>query len=105
MENKPIYDIDDEGTKRWYLNGIPHREDGPAVEYRDGTKKWIVRGQFHNVNGPAIIYSTGVVKWYIKGKNITNEIIQWAEENSIDLNNITNEDKLLIKLIWGDYGQ
>ena len=65
----------------------------------------MVRGKFHNVNGPAIIYSTGVVKWYIKGKNITNEIIQWAEENSIDLNNITNEDKLLIKLIWGDYGQ
>ena len=105
MENKPIYDIDDEGTKRWYLNGIPHREDGPAVEYIDGTKKWIVRGQFHNVNGPAIIYSTGVVKWYINGKNITNEIIQWAEENSIDLNNITEVDKALIKLIWGDYGQ
>lgn len=26
------------GTKRWFLNGIRHRLDGPAVEYCDGDK-------------------------------------------------------------------
>lgn len=24
------------GTKRWYLDGKLHREDGPAIEYVDG---------------------------------------------------------------------
>ena len=30
---KYIVEIDDNGTKRWYLNGKLHREDGPAEEY------------------------------------------------------------------------
>ena len=28
------------GTKKWFLNGKLHREDGPAIEYSTGTKKW-----------------------------------------------------------------
>jgi hypothetical protein len=28
------------GTKKWFLNGKLHREDGPAVEWADGTKRW-----------------------------------------------------------------
>jgi hypothetical protein len=28
------------GTRYWYLKGVLHREDGPAVEYSDGTKCW-----------------------------------------------------------------
>ena len=28
------------GTKLWYLNGVLHRTDGPAIEYADGTKSW-----------------------------------------------------------------
>jgi hypothetical protein len=31
--------------KHWHLNGILHREDGPAVEYRDsGHKVWFLNG-------------------------------------------------------------
>jgi len=33
-------EIDEYGNKRWYLNGLLHREDGPAVEYADGNKEW-----------------------------------------------------------------
>ena len=29
-----------DGTKEWYINGKPHREDGPAVEDANGTKEW-----------------------------------------------------------------
>ena len=28
------------GLKYWYLNGKPHREDGPAVEWVKGANKW-----------------------------------------------------------------
>ena len=34
----------DNGTKKWYLNGDLHREDGPAVEWADGTKEWYIEG-------------------------------------------------------------
>jgi hypothetical protein len=30
--------IDQDGTKRYYLNGNLHREDGPAIEYSNGNK-------------------------------------------------------------------
>ena len=40
-------EIDDNGTKRWYLNGKMHREDGPAIEYADGTKYWFLNGVIH----------------------------------------------------------
>ena len=30
----------DNGTKRWFLNGKRHREDGPAIEFADGNKYW-----------------------------------------------------------------
>jgi len=33
------------GTKKWYLNGQRHREDGPAVEHADGSKSWWLNGQ------------------------------------------------------------
>jgi hypothetical protein len=29
-------------SKHWWLNGLLHREDGPAVEYADGTKYWYI---------------------------------------------------------------
>ena len=37
--------IQDDGTKKWYLNGKLHREDGPAVEWADGTKEWYLNGK------------------------------------------------------------
>ena len=34
-----------DGTKYWYLNGKPHREDGPAIELLSGFKKWYLNGK------------------------------------------------------------
>ena len=28
------------GDKKWYLNGLLHREDGPAIEKANGEKSW-----------------------------------------------------------------
>jgi hypothetical protein len=35
------------GDKRWFLNGEPHRLDGPAVEYSNGNKEWFLEGKFY----------------------------------------------------------
>jgi hypothetical protein len=37
--------VDEFGTRRWYLNGKIHREDGPAVEWADGSRQWWYRGE------------------------------------------------------------
>ena len=108
MENKPICEIDSMGTKRWYLNGCLHREDGPAVEMADGTKCWYLNGNYHRLDGPAIVDmrdSENYGLWYINGNDITRKIIQWAKEHDIDLENLTDVDKALIKITWADYGK
>ena len=66
MDDKPH--IDKDGTKRWYLNGNFHREDGPAVEHADGTKSWYLNGKRHREDGPAVETHNGVKYWYKHGK-------------------------------------
>ena len=60
------------GTKRWYLNGKLHREDGPAIEYAIGHKEWYLNGKFHREDGPAIEDANGTKKWwYLNGKSMS----------------------------------
>jgi len=33
------------GTKQLQINGVLHREDGPAIEYPNGTKLWFYHGE------------------------------------------------------------
>jgi hypothetical protein len=32
------------GIKEWYVGGKFHREDGPAVIWKDGEKEWLLHG-------------------------------------------------------------
>ena len=57
-----------DGTKRWYLNGERHREDGPAVERCSGSKEWWVNGKRHREDGPAVEWSDGYKEWWINGE-------------------------------------
>ena len=64
-----------DGTKKWYLNGKLHKEDGPAVERSNGAKEWYLNGKFHRENAPAIEYTDdiddiGIVirDWFLNGK-------------------------------------
>jgi hypothetical protein len=65
MENVLI--IDKFGNKIWYLNGLHHREDGPAIEYASGDKCWYLNGRRHREDGPAIEYVSGSKAWYLNG--------------------------------------
>jgi len=38
--SQPEMKVFSDGTKRWFLNGKLHREDGPAIEWPDGKKYW-----------------------------------------------------------------
>jgi hypothetical protein len=60
----------------WYLNGKYHREDGPAY-YLD---------------------PDGSQEWYLNDKEITKEVNDWANERNIDLNNMSDEDKMILKI-------
>ena len=58
------------GTEFWYLNGLRHREDGPAIEYTDGSKYWYLNGKLHREDGPAVEYTNGRTEYWINGKCI-----------------------------------
>ena len=45
--------IDKEGTKRYYVNEVLHRDDGPAVEWYNGSKEWYKNAKLHREDGPA----------------------------------------------------
>jgi len=61
------------GTKLWYFNGKPHREDGPAVKYADGSTNWRLNGNLHREDGPAIERPNGDNSWWLNGKQIKSK--------------------------------
>lgn len=69
MKNAPALAL----TKRWYRNGVLHREDGPAmIHLLDGTEQWISEwwcrdGKLHRDDGPAIIGPDGTEQWWRNG--------------------------------------
>jgi len=56
-----------DNSKRWYLNGVLHREEGPAIIYCNGTFIWFKNGVEHREDGPARIDSDGFIAWYKDG--------------------------------------
>lgn len=62
-------EVDIHGTQRWYKNSKLHRDDGPAVIYRDGEQRWFKNGKLHRDDGPAVIRPDGERRWFKHGKN------------------------------------
>lgn len=84
-------------------DGIIHREDGPAISYSNGAyQEWQVHGKTHRLDGPAIIGRT-LKEWWINDYHADRVIKPWAKEMNIDLDNLSEEDKILIAMVWGDY--
>jgi len=69
--SQPKIKVDSDGTKRWFLNGNLHREDGPAVEWPNGSKHWCLNGKYHREDGPAVERSNGSKEWFLNGKEVT----------------------------------
>jgi len=61
--------ISNNGVKRYWLNDLLHREDGPAVEYNNGYKAWYLYGERHREgNLPAIEFANGDKSYFIHGE-------------------------------------
>src|ERR1700691_4587553 len=67
------------GILVYYVNGLRHREDGPAIIYSDGTLEYYLKGKNHREDGPAIIRKDGSKCWYINNINITNKVNEWLK--------------------------
>jgi hypothetical protein len=118
MDNEPILEINEHGTKRWWLNSVYHREDGPAYERADGYKGWWLNGIRHREYGPAIEYSDGSKSWYFNGIRHRDDgpAVEWSDgetewclnghgypfDDWLEANNlISEEEKLMMKLTYG----
>ena len=82
------------GTRRWYLNGRYHREDGPAIEHADGVSRvWCLNGERHREDGPAVDGADGTRRWYLNGKYL-------REETAIREYKRGNMYKIMDKMYW-----
>jgi hypothetical protein len=86
------------GSQRWYINGNIHREDGPAYISPNGNQIWYKDGNIHREDGPAYILPNGYQSWWLNDKDITNDITNWAKDRNIDLNNLSDNDKMVLKI-------
>lgn len=85
------------------LAGVLHREDGPAWFNSYNEKEYWMNGLRHRLDGPAVEYVMGFRQWWINGFLVDGIIQPWAKEMNIDLENLTEEDKVLIAMVWSNY--
>lgn len=57
--------------KEWYINGLLHREDGPALEWISGKSDYYSEGKRHRIDGPAVIQTDGTHQYWINGFKLT----------------------------------
>lgn len=55
------------------VKGIPHRLDGPAIEWFDGYKVWYKKGLRHRLDGPAVEYPDGYKLFFVEGQEYSEE--------------------------------
>ena len=58
------------GTQEWFLHGKRHRTDGPAIVYADGTEAWYLHDKRHRTDGPAVIRPDGTKEWYLNDRRL-----------------------------------
>ena len=57
-----------DGTQEWTRNGLPDREDGPAIITPDGSRFWYRKGKLDRDDGPAVEHADGSREWHLRGK-------------------------------------
>src|ERR1700691_5718741 len=91
------------GLLMYYLNGKRHREDGPAIIWNSNHKEYYLNGKLHREDGPARIYSNGTKSYYLNGNNITEEVNNWlsGKTNIPPYKKWDNDTRLIFKLTFG----
>lgn len=87
-------------SEGWWVQGCQHREDGPAVHWGDGTQAWYFKNRLHREDGPAVVTPRGsrnehnTLKWFIHGKCIESFCDQY------NLPYTYNDWPLEFKILW-----
>lgn len=63
-------------VKEWRVDGRLHRDDGPAVEWRDGTNEWWQNGKPHREDGAAVEYQDGRKDYWLHGTKVNEEEVE-----------------------------
>lgn len=76
-------------------------DDEPAAKHHTSLL-WFKHGKLHRIDGPAVRFINGRQddKWFINGNDVTEQLYEWAKDMNIDLDNLTEEDKILIQIKW-----
>ena len=84
------------GSYAWYFAGHRHREDGPALfDAISGHEEWFRYGQIHRIDGPARSRYGEKREWFLFNRKHTfNDWLFYNDE-------IDEEDKTLLKLEYG----
>ena len=77
-EKGPPYTIHSaDNTEHYYYRDperrVLHREDGPAVHFKNGYEAWYINSQLHRLDGPARTYSDGQQEWYLHGDYMSEQ--------------------------------
>lgn len=95
----------EDGSYTHYRNGGAHHSSLHAeFDAPRDIKRWFVNGLKHRTDGPAVVWNNGRSGlWYINGFSVDKLIRHWASDIEIDLNNLSEDDKVIIAMVWGDY--
>jgi hypothetical protein len=67
-----------DGSTQWRQFGLLHRVGGPAQEWTDGGQTWAIDGKCHRLEGPAMINIHGDKYWFLNGVRMTYN--EWRRE-------------------------
>ena len=81
---------------------VPENYTG-ICEYSSGTLVYYVNGLRHREDGPAVIYTDGIIYWFINGENITYSVNKWlsGKTNITPYKKWDKDTRLIFKLTFG----
>jgi hypothetical protein len=79
-------------VQQWWVNGVRHREDGPAVVEDHEMQQWWVQGLLHREDGPAVEYADGSLEWHLMGVSVDESIVQDSKKSAEFMKNLGGSD-------------
>ena len=71
-----------DGRQCLFKDGLPHRDNGPAIITADGDSCWKQYGKIHREDGPAVKLFNGSEYWHINGERLTEDKFnKWRIKN------------------------
>jgi hypothetical protein len=102
MNDENIKTVFTNGSVKWSLGNVTHREDGPARSWPSGYEQWYLHGKKHRDDGPSVVFpKRSGHHYHIQGKNITKQVNVWLKEHNISWP-FTPVEKVLFKLTFGE---